>query len=125
MYIAGQVLKRLLLQHPKVQGQQAIAEEKAQLIYQVLEAHSDIYQIIPDKTVRSRMNICFRIKGGDLAEEAFLEEAAALGLTGLRGHRAVGGIRASNYNSISLEGAEKLAKFIGTFASQRGTSIKQ
>ena len=121
MYIAGQVLKRLLLQHPKVQGQQAIAEEKAQLIYRALEAHPDIYQIIPDKTVRSRMNICFRIEGGDPAEEAFLEGAAALGLTGLRGHRTVRGIRASNYNSISLEGAEKLAKFIGTFASQRET----
>lgn len=118
VYIAGQVLKRLLRQHPKVQGQQAVAEEKAQLIYRALEAHPDIYQIIPDKTVRSRMNICFRLKGGDPAEEAFLKEATALGLNGLKGHRSVGGIRASNYNSVSLEGAEKLAKFIGTFASQ-------
>lgn len=105
-----------------MQGQQAVAEEKAQLIYGALEAHPDIYQIIPDKTVRSRMNICFRIQGGDPAEEAFLEEAAAVGLTGLRGHRSLRGIRASNYNSISLEGAEKLANFISTFASQRATS---
>ncbi|KAI0915094.1 hypothetical protein F4823DRAFT_557541 [Ustulina deusta] len=111
VYIAGQVLKKLLLQHPKVQGQ-------------AVEAHPEIYKIIPGKAVRSRMNICFRIEGGDPAEEAFLEEAAALGLTGLRGHRSLGGIRASNYNSISVDGAEKLAKFIGTFASQRGTSIK-
>jgi len=124
VYVAGQVVKRLLLQHPKVQGQQAIAEEKAQLIYGALEAHPDIYKIIPDRTVRSRMNICFRIEGGDPAEGAFLEEAAALGLTGLKGHRSAKGVRASNYNSVSLEGAEKLAKFIGTFASQRGTSIK-
>jgi phosphoserine aminotransferase len=108
-----------------VQGQQAIAEEKAQLIYRALEAHPDVYQIFPDKTVRSRMNICFRVTSSDLTEEAFLEQAAALGLTGLKGHRSVGGIRASNYNSISLEGAEKLAKFITTFASQRGTSAKQ
>lgn len=105
-----------------MQGQQAIAEKKAQLIYRALEAHPDIYQITPDKTVRSRMNICFRIEGGDPAEEAFLEEATALGLIGLRGHRSVKGIRASNYNAISLEGAEKLAKLIDTFASQRGTS---
>ncbi|KAH7011354.1 phosphoserine aminotransferase [Ilyonectria destructans] len=42
VYIAGQVLKRLLLQHPKVQGQQTVAEEKAQLIYRTLEAHPDI-----------------------------------------------------------------------------------
>ncbi|GAB0133430.1 hypothetical protein EsDP_00001839 [Epichloe bromicola] len=122
VYVAGRVLKRLLLQHPgKVREQQAISEEKAQRIYKALEAYPNIYKIIPNKTVRSRMNICFRIEGGNPVEEAFLEEGAALGLTGLRGHRSVGGIRASNYNSISLSGAEKLAQFIGTFASQRGT----
>ncbi|KIN07984.1 hypothetical protein OIDMADRAFT_37297 [Oidiodendron maius Zn] len=79
VYIAGQVLKRLLQQHPnKVQAQQAISKEKARLIYGALEAYPDIYKIIPDKTVRSRMNICFRINGGNAAEEAFLEEGAAL-----------------------------------------------
>jgi len=84
-----------------------------------LLTHPDIYKIIPDKTVRSRMNICFRIEGGETAEEAFLKQGVALGLTGLRGHRDLRGIRASNYNSVSLEGAEKLANFIGSFASQR------
>lgn len=123
MYIAGQVLKRLLLQHPKVQGQQVIAEEKAQLIYRALEAHPDIYMVIPDKTVRSRMNICFRIKGGDPAEEAFLKEAAALGLIGLKGHRTLGGVRASNYNSVTLKGAQKLASLIDAFALSWGVSI--
>lgn len=120
MYIAGRVLKRLLLQHPdKVQGQQAISEEKARIIYKALDAYPDIYQIIPDKAVRSRMNICFRIKGGDsAAEDAFLKDGATLGLTGLKGHRDAGGIRASNYNSIPLEGAEKLANFIDAFASR-------
>ncbi len=126
MYIAGRVLKRLLLQHPdKVQGQQATSEEKAGLIYRALEAYPDIYKIIPDKTVRSRMNICFRIKGGDATEEAFLKEGAALGLTGLRGHRDLRGIRASNYNSVPLEGAEKLVNFIDAFASQRGISTEE
>lgn len=119
MYIAGQVLKRLLSQHPKVSGQQAIAEQKAKLIYGALEAHPQLYHIIPDKSVRSRMNICFRIEGGDAAEKAFLEGSTAQGLTGLKGHRSMGGMRASNYNSISVEGAEKLAKFIETFAAER------
>ncbi|EAQ84477.1 hypothetical protein CHGG_08491 [Chaetomium globosum CBS 148.51] len=122
VYIAGQVLKRLLRQSPKVQGQQAVAEQKAQLIYGALEAHPDIYRIIPDKSARSRMNICFRIQGGDSAEQAFLSEAATLGLTGLKGHRSIGGIRASNYNSVPVEGAEKLAKLIGTFAAKQGTA---
>ncbi|GAB1312195.1 Phosphoserine transaminase [Madurella fahalii] len=121
VYIAGRVLKRLLQHYPdKVLGQQAVSEEKARLIYQALEAYPDIYQIIPDKTVRSRMNICFRITGGDAAEEAFLKEAATLGLTGLKGHRELRGIRASNYNSIPLEGAKKLVNFINAFASRGG-----
>lgn len=121
VYIAGRVLKKLLQQYSdKVQGQQAVSELKAQLIYTALEARPDVYKIIPDKTVRSRMNICFRIEGGDAAEETFLKQGVTLGLTGLRGHRDVRGIRASNYNSVSLEGAKKLASFIDTFASQGG-----
>lgn len=120
MFIAGQVLKRLLATYPdKVDGQQAVSDKKAQLIYGALEAHPDVYKIVPDKTARSRMNICFRVtKGGDVdaSEKAFLAAATKRGLTGLKGHRSVGGIRASNYNSVSLEGAERLAGFIGEFA---------
>ncbi|KAH7320016.1 pyridoxal phosphate-dependent transferase [Stachybotrys elegans] len=122
VYIAGQVLKRLIQQSPKVQGQQAVAEKKAQIIYGALEAHPETYKIVPDEAVRSRMNICFRIEGGDSAEAAFIKEAGALGMTGLRGHRSVGGMRASNYNSITVEGAEKLSKLINEFASRRATA---
>jgi len=120
VYIAGQVLKRLLTTFPnKVDGQQALATKKADIIYAALEANPDAYKIVPSKDVRSRMNVCFRvIKGGDVdaAEKAFLKESTAQGLTGLKGHRSVGGIRASNYNSIPLAGAEKLAAFINSFA---------
>lgn len=117
-------MKRLLLQHPnKVQGQEILSQRKAQLIYRALEAYPAIYQIIPDKAVRSRMNICFRIKGGEAVEEAFLKDAATVGLTGLKGHRELKGVRASNYNSISLEAAEKLANFISTFASRSRLSL--
>ncbi|KAK3951233.1 phosphoserine aminotransferase [Pseudoneurospora amorphoporcata] len=120
VYIAGQVLKKLLATYPNgVDGQQAVAEKKAELIYAALEAHPGAYKIVPDKSARSKMNICFRVtKGGnvDEAEKAFLKESTDLNLTGLKGHRSVGGIRASNYNSIPLEGAEKLARFIDEFA---------
>lgn len=120
VYIAGQVLKKLLTTFPdKVDGQQAVAEKKAALIYGALEAHPNVYHIVPDKSVRSNMNICFRVtKGGDTdgTEKAFLKDGTARGLTGLKGHRSVGGIRASNYNSIPLEGAQKLATFIDEFA---------
>ncbi|KAI0133130.1 phosphoserine aminotransferase-like protein [Hypoxylon sp. NC0597] len=120
VYIAGQVLKRLLATFPdKVDGQQALANQKAELIYKALEAHPDIYRIVPDRSVRSRMNICFCVTaGGDTesAEAKFLKDATARGLTGLKGHRSVGGIRASNYNSIPLSGAQALADFIVNFA---------
>ncbi|KAJ0372506.1 hypothetical protein COL154_000234 [Colletotrichum chrysophilum] len=120
VYVAGQVLKKLLRTFPdKAAGQEAVANKKASLIYTALEVHPDVYRIVPDKSVRSRMNICFRVtKGGDVdaTEKAFLKDATSIGLTGLKGHRSVGGIRASNYNSIPLEGAEKLAAFIESFA---------
>ncbi|EFY86043.1 phosphoserine aminotransferase [Metarhizium acridum CQMa 102] len=121
VYVAGRVLKKLLQTYPnKVEGQQAVSEKKAGLIYNALEAFPEIYKIIPNKAVRSRVNICFRVTKGDnvdAAEKAFLEQGIAQGLTGLKGHRSLGGIRASNYNSVPLEGAEKLAKFITAFAT--------
>ncbi|KAJ2990168.1 hypothetical protein NUW58_g3091 [Xylaria curta] len=121
VYVAGQVLKKLLRTYPnKVGGQEAVTDEKARLIYDAVEAFPEIYKIIPDKAVRSRVNICFRVTKGDdtdAAEKAFLEEGTAQGLTGLKGHRSLGGIRASNYNSIPLEGAEKFARFIRAFAT--------
>ena len=79
----------------KVAGQESITNNKAKLIYDAVEAFPDAYKIIPDKTVRSRVNICFRVtKGGDLdaAEKAFLQEGTAQGLTGLKGHRSLGGM---------------------------------
>jgi phosphoserine aminotransferase len=120
VYIAGQVLQKLLKTYPdKVTGQEAVSDKKAKLLYEALERHPEAYKIVPDMAARSRMNICFRVtKGGnvDEAEKLFLKESVAQNLTGLKGHRSVGGIRASNYNSISLEGAQKLVRFIDEFA---------
>ena len=121
VYIAGQVLKKLLRTYPdtRVEGQEAISNKKADLIYSALESHPKVYKIIPNKDVRSRMNICFKVTKNNntqAAEKEFLEQGTAKGLTGLKGHRSVGGMRASNYNAISLEAAEKLAKFIGEYA---------
>ncbi|KAI5924338.1 phosphoserine aminotransferase [Camillea tinctor] len=121
VYIAGQVLKKLLNTYPdKVDGQEAVANAKSALIYNALEAHPNVYKIVPDKSVRSRMNICFRVTVNgetDKAESEFLKKGTELGLTGLKGHRSVGGIRASNYNSITPDGAKKLAQFLNDFAT--------
>ncbi|RMJ26118.1 phosphoserine aminotransferase [Aspergillus sp. HF37] len=121
VYVAGQVLKKLLATFPdKVDGQAAVAGRKASLLYDALEAHPDVYKVVPDKTVRSRMNICFRvIKGGNTeeAEKAFLKGATEKGLLGLKGHRSVGGIRASNYNAVPESGVEKLVAYLKEFAA--------
>lgn len=62
VFIAGQVLKRSLSTFPnKVDGQQALSDKKAKLIYAALDAHPESYKVVPDKSVRSRMNICFRV----------------------------------------------------------------
>lgn len=66
------------------------------------------------------MNICFRVnKGGDIdaAEKFWIKEAGTGNLIGLKGHRSVGGIRVSNYNSITEEAAEKIAQHIHAVGS--------
>ncbi|KAI1256032.1 hypothetical protein MGN70_002192 [Eutypa lata] len=121
VYIIGQVLKRLLVTFPNhIDGQERIATQKAEIIYAALEEHPDTYRVVPEKACRSRMNICFRVtvtEDIETSEAEFLRIAEQRGLTGLKGHRSVGGIRASNYNSISLEGAMRLAAFLREFAS--------
>ena len=67
------------------------------------------------------MNICFRIKGGDEgAEKAFLKGAEERGLLGLKGHRSVGGVRASNYNAVGVEKVERLCGWLREFAEGTG-----
>ncbi|KAL5341125.1 pyridoxal phosphate-dependent transferase [Aspergillus crustosus] len=112
VYVAGQVIKKLLAAFPdKVDGQQVVAERKARKVYETLEAHPKVYKIVPDEAVRSRMNICFRvIKNGavDESEKSFLKGGTERGITGMKGHRSVGGIRVSNYNAIPESGIDKL-----------------
>jgi phosphoserine aminotransferase len=99
VWVAGQVMSGLVNSFgaKRIGGQEELSDEKARLIYEAIEKYPDVYRVVPDKTVRSRMNICFRINGGDAdKEKAFLADAEKKGLLGLKGHRSVGGIRASN-----------------------------
>lgn len=102
-----------------MEGQEWLAATKAELIYSALDADPDIYRVVADKRVRSRMNICFRVATThdvEGSEREFLRLAETRGLMGLKGHRSVGGIRVSNYNSITLEGARALADFLRDYA---------
>lgn len=120
LWIAGQVMADLMSAFgaQKVSGQEEIANTKAQLIYGALDKYPEVYRVVPDKSVRSRMNICFRVHGGDDAKEKeFLAGAEKRFLQGLKGHRSVGGMRASNYNAVPLENVQKLVKYLEDFAT--------
>lgn len=99
VWVAGQVMSGLVntFGAKRIGGQEEISDEKANLIYGTLDKYSEVYRVVPSKAARSRMNICFRVNGGDAdKEKAFLAGAEKQGLLGLKGHRSVGGIRASN-----------------------------
>lgn len=103
-------------------GLAALAERnrrKAALIYDAIDGSGGFYQghALPES--RSLMNITFRLATPE-AEETFLEAAAGAGFVGLAGHRSVGGVRASLYNAMTLDGCTALADFMGEFV--RGKS---
>ena len=114
IWIAGEVMRGLLASHgdQKVSGQEKVTNDKAKLLYSILDKHSAFYKVVPDSSCRSRMNICFRVGEGPEAEKRFLEGAEKLNLQGLKGHRSVGGIRISNYNAVTMEAVEKLARYL-------------
>jgi len=93
-------------------------EAKAKLLYDAIDA-TNFYRGHADADCRSIMNVTFRLPSEEL-EKKFTAEATALGLDGLKGHRSVGGIRASIYNAFPLEGVETLVSFMKDFERQNG-----
>ncbi|NDC88081.1 MAG: 3-phosphoserine/phosphohydroxythreonine transaminase, partial [Bacteroidetes bacterium] len=90
--------------------------EKANRVYAAIDAH-DVYVGATAAADRSQMNVTFRLASPDL-EDRFLEGAAARGLVGLKGHRSVGGIRASVYNACDDAAIGALVDFMEAFASE-------
>lgn len=91
---------------------------KAKLLYDYIDA-SGFYSNPIDKPARSRMNVPFVLHDAAL-DGPFLEQAAAAGLLALKGHRLVGGMRASIYNAMPLEGVQALVDFMKDFARRHG-----
>ena len=87
---------------------------KAQLLYELIDASEAFYSSPAERECRSLMNVVFRLPSDELTR-SFLEGSAAAGLVGLKGHRSVGGIRASIYNAMPLEGVEALAAWMSEF----------
>jgi phosphoserine aminotransferase len=92
-------------------------QAKAALLYDAIDSSDGFYEGRAARDARSRMNVTFRLPSPEL-DEQFCAEAEALGMDGLRGHRSVGGVRASIYNAFPKAGVERLVEFMRDFSSR-------
>ncbi len=118
IYIVGLVLKWI----KDLGGLEAIAKRnrtKAGMVYQAIDESGGFYRGHARAESRSVMNLTFRLPSEAL-EEQFVSEAKKVALIGLKGHRSVGGMRASLYNAMPIEGAEALVKFMKEFQQKNG-----
>lgn len=102
-------------------GLQSIAERnrrKAEILYKAIADSDGFYRCPVDPRYRSEMNVVFRLPSEEL-EQKFVTEATAASMLGLKGHRSVGGIRASIYNAMPEEGVVALTEFMKQFAGSR------
>jgi phosphoserine aminotransferase len=114
VYVVGRTLK-WIMKEGGLGTIQKRNEAKAKLIYDAIDAHPDFYKgAVAAKEDRSLMNIAWNLPTPEL-EEKFVTEAKGKKMLGLKGHRSVGGIRASLYNACPMESAEFLAKFMEEF----------
>ena len=117
LYLAGLTFK-WLLERGGLGGIEQVNIHKAGLLYQYLDSQ-DFYSNPVAREDRSRMNVPFRLRDGNL-DAQFLAQAEARGLSQLKGHRSVGGMRASIYNAMPVEGVEALVAFMEEFRQQHG-----
>jgi phosphoserine aminotransferase len=117
VYIAGLVFQ-WLKKNGGLAAMHRLNREKAGLIYGLLDG-SAFYSSPVAKEDRSLMNVPFRLKSESLDEE-FLKQARAAGMIQLKGHRSVGGMRASIYNAMPLAGVQALVDFMRDFEKRNG-----
>ncbi|MBW7454562.1 3-phosphoserine/phosphohydroxythreonine transaminase [Paenibacillus sepulcri] len=118
VYLAG-----LMLKWVKGKGGVAAIEQinrdKTKLIYDRIDQSGGFYRGFADPSSRSDMNITFRIHTEEL-EKRFVQESEHHGFVGLKGHRSVGGLRASTYNAVPVESCRALAEFMSDFQKRNG-----
>jgi phosphoserine aminotransferase len=117
IYVTGLVLE-WLQEQGGVAAIEQINEQKAKTLYDIIDA-GDYYRGVIQAECRGTMNVSFNLPSEEL-EAKFLKEAGSRGLYALKGHRSVGGIRASIYNAMPLAGVEALAGFMQEFESRNG-----
>jgi len=109
----------LLVEQGGLEAVERRNRSKGDRLYGVMEAYPDFYRCPVDPDSRSYMNVVFRLPSEEL-EAKFVAEGKAAGMVGLKGHRSVGGCRASIYNAMPPEGVEVLAQFMEDFARKNG-----
>lgn len=118
IYIAGLVFQWLKRQGG-LSGIAAVNAEKARILYEAIDDSDGFYTNPVDPDCRSAMNVPFVLANAEL-DAAFLAESKAAGLVSLKGHKSVGGMRASIYNAVSLAGVQALVDFMNDFAQRNG-----
>jgi phosphoserine aminotransferase len=113
IYMMGLVLDWIKTEFGGLEGMKAHNEKKAGILYDYLDS-SKLFKPTADKAFRSLMNVTF-VTGNDDTDKRFCSEAAKKGFVNLKGHRSVGGMRASIYNAMPIEGVEKLVEFMKEF----------
>jgi phosphoserine aminotransferase len=101
-----------------LENMEALNRKKAQRLYSFIDS-GEFYQATAEPDSRSLMNVTFRLPDEGL-EKRFVQEAMNNDLGGLKGHRSVGGCRASIYNATSLQAVEALVDFMANFEKQNG-----
>lgn len=119
IYVLGKVARWLTDDIGGLEAMDKQNREKSQLVYDVIDANSGFYNGHAQPGSRSLMNVTFTLPNDEL-QAKFISEAAEHNLDSLKGHRSVGGIRASIYNAMPREGAEALAGFMKDFAIKNG-----
>jgi len=117
-YLAGLMFK-WMLDEGGVAAFDRLSDQKSQLLYKTIDASGGFYRNQVDVRVRSRMNVPFFLHDAAL-DGAFLSQAREAGLMGLKGHRVLGGMRASLYNAMPLAGVAALADFMQDFCTRYG-----
>ncbi|KAF5735894.1 phosphoserine aminotransferase 1 chloroplastic-like [Tripterygium wilfordii] len=116
IYISGLVFEDLLEQGGLAEIEKK-NKKKAELLYNAIDESKGFYRCPVEKSVRSLMNVPFTLEKSELEAE-FIKEAAKENMVQLKGHRSVGGMRASIYNAMPLAGVEKLVAFMKDFQAR-------
>lgn len=117
IYMLGLVLD-WVKENGGLSGMDSLRRERSSMIYDLLDS-SGFYKAVAEKNSRSMMNVTFRT-GSEELDAKFVKEAAAEGLVNLKGHRLAGGMRASIYNAMPVEGVIKLVEFMKKFERENG-----